>query len=1489
MIKNYLLALVLSMASCFYTLAQVPTNGDCLGAIPVCNSVYSYSSSANGPGNYTDLPYQGPASNNYCPTNCISVGEQNSTWYIFTTQTAGNINFTITPVDMSDDYDWALYNITTGSGCTGIYSGGMQVSCNYCANPGTTGPNQANALYCNGPNSCSSYNKVIPTAAGQTYALFVDNFTGSFNGYTINFGASTAGIVDNVRPYMTWLQTPVSCGANTLTIRFNENIRCNSITGSDFTLTGPGGPYTISYVSGAACNVGGTFEDEFVLTVIPDMTTAGTYTLWLSGAVMDNCGNLSDPANVNNTRTFTITAPTTSVTASPNPVCAGSSTTLTASGASTYSWSHGLGTGASKVVTPAATTTYTVVGTLGACNVGASVTVNVTPAPVGAVFANPINFGTLTCQTYTDVQNNCTGNCFGHEYGQASHDIYYRFTLAQAATVDISHCASSFDTYMHLLNSGGGLITSVDDNGPLCVGTRASISTSLAAGTYYVVSEGYGSNCGTLSTQISFPTPSGSITASAASVCQGANVTFNSTTTSGTWSTFQYQWDGTGGAWTNWTTANPYVWPSGNGGHTLYVRGVYTNGPCTAYSNIVSVYVAAPTNAGSMAAVPASVCVGAGVNFDLTAYVGTFDYFQYQWDGTGGAWTNWANTDPYVWTASNPGHTLYVRGVVTSSPCATAYSAPVGVYITPTPVGATQGNPINVGTLTCSSYSNTQNNSTVNCFGHEIGNASDDIYYSFTLTAPTIVTISHCGSGFDTYMRLLDNLGTQLYFNDDYGPICATAQASMQPTLPAGTYYVVSEGYSTYSGNIITQISVPAPSGGSISGPDLVCYGSSGVVYTITGATNAATYNWSVPAGASITAGQGTSSITVNWGTASSGSVSCIPTNGPCVAASVSRPVTVMPATCWIGVTSTDWFTASNWCLNGNIPLTTTDVIIPNAILTPNDPNIYAVGAVCRNMTIQAGGIVNITGTNPLSVYGNWSDAGVFNEANGVVNFTGSALQQISSTETFYDLNINNAAGVNITAPVNISHQLTLTSGALSHSGNLSMGNNTTIERFTGSLATAPVFNTAVNLVYRSTVNSGPEIPAGATILRNMTLNTAANGIVTLTTPATLNTNLSFVNGALRSSVPNPFIFADNSTYSGAANLRFIDGPVSKIGDDAFEFPTGDIAGATWVWAPLAIADPGSSASDRFTVEYYFTASPNNWSPLHMCNLAQLNHTSGVEYWNIERNIGTTYPDVTLFWKDAQRSGINSLPDLTTAHWEDCAGTNKWVSKGGTATGTLGPGGTGQITGTGFPSYSPVTFGARLSSNNPLPIDLISFNVQCRDEKVWLSWATASETDNDFFSVERSSDMLTWELLGTVDGAGSSNSVRMYSFTDDQPLTGLAYYRLLQTDFNGTVYEFSPQTTDCGSASGQPGFTLYPNPTDDVLFVELFNTEADKLEISIYDDIGNLVFIQEYQEVNAPNRHVKIDMAQFAVGVYCVRIQQGSFSGIGKVIRQSSH
>jgi RHS repeat-associated protein len=138
---------------------------------------------------------------------------------------------------------------------------------------------------------------------------------------------------------------------------------------------------------------------------------------------------------------------------------------------------------------------------------------NVSSQTLGSKF-NPVitgNYGSGYF-TFTDTKDNSTSSGYGNNYnstnsanGQSGDDIWYKFTIQGQADVTVSLCNSVLsDTYVHLLNSDYSLNVENDDFGPLCSGTKSSLSVTLPAGTYYVVSEGYGTSAGSITTALTF-------------------------------------------------------------------------------------------------------------------------------------------------------------------------------------------------------------------------------------------------------------------------------------------------------------------------------------------------------------------------------------------------------------------------------------------------------------------------------------------------------------------------------------------------------------------------------------------------------------------------------------------------------------------------------------------------------------------------------------------------------------------------------------------------------------------------------------------------------------------------------------------------------------------------------------------------------------------------------------------------------------------------
>lgn len=314
-----------------YITMPVPTNGDCLGALPLCNNIESHTYAPVGEGNYYDLfdfrdewGSSWADTYNNCP-NCMLDGELNSQWYTFFVQTSGWLRFTITHPS-SEIYDWSLHSLNGGVTCFDLvdYATYPPVSCNWFGDIGVgtyTGMQDAGTSDCEywpGAGASNPYNDPIWVNSGETYALHISSYVGGTGGYTINFSNSTASIVDNTGPTMDVITSTMNCGAQSITIQFSEGLACSSVQASDFVVTGPAGSYSVTDAWSAVCEAAsgstyssGTFYDDLWTLELGDfLTQDGNYTVCvLNNSVNDLCGNTA-PQNCLN---FTITGITANI------------------------------------------------------------------------------------------------------------------------------------------------------------------------------------------------------------------------------------------------------------------------------------------------------------------------------------------------------------------------------------------------------------------------------------------------------------------------------------------------------------------------------------------------------------------------------------------------------------------------------------------------------------------------------------------------------------------------------------------------------------------------------------------------------------------------------------------------------------------------------------------------------------------------------------------------------------------------------------------------------------------------------------------------------------------------------------------------------------------------------------------------------------------------------------------------------------------------
>ena len=304
---------------------------DCFGALELCGAITSMQDTF-----FQRQPYSGLGQNPDEIGNnnsCISKGAARESWYLMTIEESGNLCFTITSLDPdNDDYDWAIFNLTNAT-CQDIIDGNVTANgsgnCNFSARQdgceGRTGANGETTGPCaaqNGP--------CLTVTRGEVYVLNVTYFSPlvTASGFTLDFGGSTASILDTRAPELDFVDQ--NCGADNITVEFSENVVCETVTPSDFSITGPDGIHTVTRVIKPDCDQGlAAFADSFVLEIQPPITQTGQYNVSLVGEVRDICGNASQ---VPNSRTLSLTPLPVQLSASPQVICVGDTSTLQVAG-----------------------------------------------------------------------------------------------------------------------------------------------------------------------------------------------------------------------------------------------------------------------------------------------------------------------------------------------------------------------------------------------------------------------------------------------------------------------------------------------------------------------------------------------------------------------------------------------------------------------------------------------------------------------------------------------------------------------------------------------------------------------------------------------------------------------------------------------------------------------------------------------------------------------------------------------------------------------------------------------------------------------------------------------------------------------------------------------------------------------------------------------------------------------------------------------------
>lgn len=181
-----------------------------------------------------------------------------------------------------------------------------------------------------------------------------------------------------------------------------------------------------------------------------------------------------------------------------------------------------------------------------------------------------------------------------------------------------------------------------------------------------------------------------------------------------------------------------------------------------------------------------------------------------------------------------------------------------------------------------------------------------------------------------------------------------------------------------------------------------------------------------------------------------------------------------------------------------------------------------------------------------------------------------------------------------------------------------------------------------------------------------------------------------------------------------------------------------------------------------------------------------------------------------------------------------------------------------------------------------LPIQLISFEGEAEANGNLLKWVTASEIENDFFTIEKSTDGVQFTALTTFVGNGTTSNISNYSYLDREAVNGLTYYRLSQTDFDGT--HVIVDVTAVQRGEDITGITdVYPIPAITAVNVNYQSVNDALVVVEVYDMIGRLIEAIEVPTIAGINQ-MSLDVSNYNDGIYFISIINGDINSTQKFI-----
>jgi len=414
---------------------------------------------------------------------------------------------------------------------------------------------------------------------------------------------------------------------------------------------------------------------------------------------------------------------------------------------------------------------------------------------------------------------------------------------------------------------------------------------------------------------------------------------------------------------------------------------------------------------------------------------------------------------------------------------------------------------------------------------------------------------------------------------------------------------------------------------------------------------------------------------------------------------------------------------------------------------------------------------------------------------------------------------------------------------------------------FTANLSTIGFTGTSTQRITTTTATS--------TTFKNLTINNSKNiDAIVLDINTNVNGVLTMTNGDINSTATERLTLNSTATVSpssaagSGSSASFVSGYLDRItsttSGTVYDFPMGN--SATGLWRPLAITTKDVT-SRTWTVQMV------NADPVATYNstIKSGEILTGINtnyYYDISRLPATGNIDLKCWYGESDQTYAES--DLMLGHWD--SGNNWWDNWSKNADSDWSRDATNNwVQALNVGTFSPVAPGGK---GTPLPITLLNFEAKAIEDYVDLNWTTSSEINNDYYTVERSADGRLFKEIGIVKGVGNASRKSSYHLVDANPLQGISYYRLMQTDFDG---EFTHSDIKAVEFKSLEMVSVNPNPANSSVNISFYSKFEAEVVIKIIDAKGKEVLKGNYKTIGGFNKQV-IDISSFASGIYFVSI-----------------